>query len=30
MKELSLSRPGRAFVLAVVAIGGGLILISTI
>ena len=30
MKELSLSRPGRAYVLAVVAIGGGLILISTI
>ncbi len=30
MKELSLSRPGRAYVLAVVAIGGGLILISTL
>ena len=30
MKELSLSRPGRAFVLAVVALGGGLILSSII
>ena len=30
MKELSLSRPGRAYVLAVVAVGGGLILTSII
>ena len=28
MKQLSLSRPGRAYVLAVVGVGGGLILIS--